>query len=253
MYDSFSHAYDRFVNWDNRLRVELPFLEEQLRKVAATTVLDSACGTGMHAIALAQKGFAVAGSDLSAGMITRARMNAQVQGLEIPFHLAGFGELHTSLGEQQFGAVLCLGNSLPHLLTLPAFHAALVDFYHCILPGGVLIIQNRNFDLVLRQRDRWMEPQSHFDGGREWLFLRFYDYEPSGLITFNIMTLIKTVEGSWEQKITSTHLYPYRQTELKAGLEMAGFGRVDYYGNMEGAPFEPARSGNLVIVAQKPA
>lgn len=253
MYDNFSDAYDRFVNWENRLKVELPFLEDQLRQAGVPTLLDSACGTGMHAIALAQKGFATTGADLSAGMITRARLNAEVQGLEIPFHLAGFGELYLTLGKKQFGAVLCLGNSLPHLLTLQALHAALADFYKCLLPGGILIIQNRNFDLVVKQKDRWMEPQSHFEGMREWLFLRFYDYEPSGLITFNILTLTKQIEGSWKQKTTSTQLYPIRKAELSTALEIAGFTHVDYYGDMQGAHFDPSKSGNLVVVAKKPA
>lgn len=252
MYDTFSNAYDRFVNWDERLQVELPFLEDQLKKVKATTVLDSACGTGIHAIALAQKGFASTGADLSAGMITRARLNAQVQGLEIPFHLAGFGELFTSLEQKQFGAVLCLGNSLPHVISLQAIYAALVDFYHCLLPGGVLIIQNRNFDVVLSQKERWMEPQSHQEGAREWLFLRFYDYEPTGLITFNIITLEKQINGSWEQEVVSTQLYPVQHVDLKNALENTGFKPIHFYGNLQGAPFNASQSGNLVVVAKKP-
>jgi SAM-dependent methyltransferase len=252
MYDTFSNAYDRFVNWDNRLQVELPFLEDQLKKVNATTVLDSACGTGIHAIALAQKGFASTGADLSAGMITRARLNAQVQGLEIPFYLAGFGEFFTSLEQKQFGAVLCLGNSLPHLLSLQSVYAALADFYRCLLPGGVLIIQNRNFDMVLSQKERWMEPQSHQEGAREWLFLRFYDYEPTGLITFNIITLEKQINGSWEQEVVSTQLYPVQHLELKSALENTGFNAIHYYGNMQGVPFNTSKSGNLVVVAKKP-
>ena len=252
MYDSFSNSYDRFVNWDNRLIVELPFIEEKLKQANATTVLDSACGTGVHAIALAQKGFTTVGADISAGMITRARLNAQVQGLEIPFYLAGFGELQETLGGQQFGAILCLGNSLPHLLRLQAFYAALADFYQCLLPGGVFVIQNRNFDLVLRHKDRWMEPQSHHEGKREWIFLRFYDYEPTGLITFNIITLRKQVDGNWEQDIASTQLFPIQQVELKSMLERIGFKQIEYYGNMQGASFEPSKSGNLVMVARKP-
>ena len=77
MYDQFSSDYDRFVNWPNRLVVEMPFIERQLQAIALEAagparVLDAACGTGVHAIALAQRGYRVAGADLSAGMIERA-------------------------------------------------------------------------------------------------------------------------------------------------------------------------------------
>jgi 2-polyprenyl-3-methyl-5-hydroxy-6-metoxy-1,4-benzoquinol methylase len=67
--NAFSTEYDRFVNWPGRLRLELPFLQTQLRQGGVKRVLDSACGTGMHAIALAQEGFEAAGADISAGMI----------------------------------------------------------------------------------------------------------------------------------------------------------------------------------------
>ncbi|MDY7040920.1 MAG: class I SAM-dependent methyltransferase, partial [Chloroflexota bacterium] len=76
LYDPFSSDYDRFVNWKERLAYELPFIERQLTAVGARRVLDAACGTGMHAIALAQRGYEVIGADLSAGMIERARENA---------------------------------------------------------------------------------------------------------------------------------------------------------------------------------
>ena len=69
-YDNFSPDYDRFVSWSGRLAIEMPFLEQKLRETGARRVLDAACGTGMHAIALAQVGFETAGADLSAGMIS---------------------------------------------------------------------------------------------------------------------------------------------------------------------------------------
>ena len=63
MYDSFSSDYDRFVNWPSRLEAELPFIQAQLDAAGARRVLDAACGTGRHAIALAERGYATAGAD----------------------------------------------------------------------------------------------------------------------------------------------------------------------------------------------
>ena len=75
LYDSFDD-YDRFVNWERRLAYELPFIEAQLQAANARRVLDVACGTGQHALALARRGYEVVGADLSAAMIERARENA---------------------------------------------------------------------------------------------------------------------------------------------------------------------------------
>ncbi len=264
MYDTFSSDYDRFVNWTNRLDFEIPFIERNLQAVRSgdrpARVLDAACGTGMHAIALAKKGYHSAGADISSGMVMQARMNAAEAGLEIHFVQAGFGATAPAFrlenaGLLPFDALLCLGNSLPHLLAPADLHAALADFAACLRPGGLLLIQNRNFDAVMKQRERWMEPQSQREsgpgGGTEWLFLRFYDYLPDGLIQFNIVTLSRAGQASWQQRETSTLLYPLMQSELVVSLEKAGFDQVTCYGGMDGAPYSLEKSENLVVTAYR--
>lgn len=250
MYDTFSQDYDRFVNWNNRLGFELPFIEQQLQAIGARRVLDAATGTGMHAIALAQRGYQAAGADLSAAMIEKARQNAAREGVEALFLAAGFGTLSGAFAAQApFDAVLCLGNSLPHLLTRGELQSALCDFNACLRPGGLLLIQNRNFDALLAERQRWMEPQSHREGDREWLFLRFYDFRPDGLIDFNILTLQRAGNESWQQQVATTQLLPQRQAELIDALKAAGFSQAASYGGLNGAPFVPEHSANLVILA----
>jgi glycine/sarcosine N-methyltransferase len=246
MYDNFSADYDRFVNWPERLAAELPFIEGRLQAVGACHVLDVACGTGMHANALAQRGYGVAGADLSAGMVERARANAVAAGVEVRFEATGFGELSAQMGAG-FDAVLCLGNSLPHVLVPDDLAVALADFAACLRPEGLLLIQNRNFDSVLNQGERWMGPQAYREGETEWVFLRFYDFEPDGLLTFNVVTLRRQGHGDWSQCVATTRLWPLRQAELIAALETAGFGEIVCWGDMQGSPFELEASGNLVV------
>ena len=221
-YDNFSSDYDRFVSWPGRLDLEIPFLTSQLREIGANSVLDAACGTGMHALALAQAGFQAAGADFSTGMIARARENAQAAGVEVPFKLAGFGELVAAFDAASFDALFCLGNSLPHLLTPQLLSAALADFALILKPGGLVIIQNRNFDAVMANRQRWMEPQSAREGQTEWLFQRFYDFEPDGLLTFNVITLRRESGGEWQQSVQSTQLRPLLSEEVQTAFQDAG-------------------------------
>jgi glycine/sarcosine N-methyltransferase len=257
MYDSFSANYDRFVNWQPRLAVEMPFLLQQLQALnlpgeAPLRVLDAACGTGMHAIALAKAGFMVTGADLSVGMIEKSRLNAQAEGVEVRFEAVGFGGLAKVFGTGSFDALLCLGNSLPHLLTPEELAAALADFAACLALGGLLLVQNRNFDAVLSRQERWMEPQEHRQGETEWVFLRFYDYRPDGLLGFNILTLRREGQAAWSQSVAETLLYPLRQAELAQALPPAGFGQITWYGNLAGSPYDSQNSGNLVFSARKP-
>ena len=259
MYDTFSTDYDRFVDWPSRLAYELPFIEQQLQTLIPGNnkplhILDSACGTGMHAIALARLGYSVAGADLSAKMIEQAHHNAADAGVEAQFTTAGFGDLQKAFQNETaypFDALLCLGNSLPHILSPKQLAAALADFAACLRPGGLLLVQNRNFDAVMQERGRWMGPQSHKEGTREWLFVRFYDFEKDGTITFNIMTLQRKDDEDWQQQIITTHLYPLQQENLTAALSAAGFEQIICYGDMEGKAFDPVSSGNLVVTARK--
>jgi SAM-dependent methyltransferase len=255
MYDSLSKDYDYFVNWPERLAYELPFIEAQVQSAAGDShpvkVLDAACGTGMHAIALAQRGYTAAGADLSAGMIERAVANAASAGVQASFQVAGFGALAGRFAG--YDALLCLGNSLPHVLDLSELAKTVADFAACLRPGGLLLVQQRNFDAVLAQRARWMKSErAQRPDEQEWLFVRFYDFDPDGLLTFNIITLARVGQGDWQQKVDSTRLYPLRVDELAPALEAAGFEQIVCYGSMSGEPFDPRSSGNLVVSARFP-
>lgn len=270
MYDELSADYDRFVNWEARLAAELPFLCSQLQKVDARRVLDAACGTGMHAIALAKRGYKVVGTDLSTGMIKQARINAAHAGVDVQFEVAGLGELEEVLAEtcsatggddphlasssgrgQPFDAVLCLGNSLPHVLTRRELVGVLRDFAACLNLGGLLLVQNRNFDAVLAERSRWMSPEDHSDEEQEWLFVRFYDFRPDGLLRFNILRLHRRTGGEWRQQVISTRLWPQTFGELTEALRNTGYQSIRHYGDLEGTPFSIETSPNLVIAAHR--
>jgi SAM-dependent methyltransferase len=247
LYDALAGDYDRFVNWAGRLAHELPFFESLFEGHGVRRVLDAACGTGHHAIALALRGYEVTGTDLSRAMIERARQNAAAEGVEAIFAVAGLGE-SLALG-QMFDAALCLGNSLPHLLTSGAVERALADLAGVLRPEGFLVIQNRNFDRVWIEQERFMPPQSAQDGNGEWIFVRFYDFHPE-TVTFNMLRLRRTEDG-WAQDVESTELRPIFAQDLTRALSEAGFDPVFFYGSYDGSTFSAEESGDLIAVARR--
>lgn len=243
MYNDFSEDYDRFVNWPARLAFELPFIRSLFPR--GTSILDAACGTGMHTLALVQEGYQAVGADLSEGMVARARANAAHASTQAAFETAGFGQLRRTF-LHNFDGLICLGNSLPHLLTKTALEEALQDFSACLKPGGLLLVQNRNFDAVLSHSERWMEPQ----GDARHIFVRFYDFESSGLVNFNIIALQRASLG-WQQRVFSSQLHPWRKAELEHALIAADFSDITWYGNLQGTAFDAAQSPNLVFTAHR--
>ena len=255
MYDEFSQHYDQFVSWEERLPAETPFLLSELNEIPAKpgeslSVLDVACGTGHHAIALAKAGFRCTGTDFSQKMVVLARENAQKEGLNITFQQAGFGELAKTFEEDRFDGLICLGNSLPHLLDEVSLANALVDFAAVLKPGGKIILQNRNYDLVLAERARWMPPQTFHQEDETWIFARFYDFDPDERLTFNIQILHNKGQGAFDQAVISTRLWPMKREVLEDFIKEAGFSDLAFFGNLKGEAFDPSSSDNLIITAK---
>ena len=258
-YDDFSQDYDLFVDWESRLAVEMPFIEKHLKQLKtqrahSLRVLDAACGSGMHTIEIAKRGYSASGADLSPKMIHKAIGNARDAGVNVNFQESTFGNLAHAFKNDPgfpFDLIICLGNSLPHLLSLEQIQEALIDFANCMSQGGLLILQNRNFNAVTKNKDRWIEPKSRRIGKEEWIFLRFYDFDSDGLITFNIVRLHRTNSNNWQQRISITRLYPLMQNDLARLMRNSGFSEISYFGIMDEIPFNPSSSENLVVVARK--
>ncbi|HPY32933.1 MAG TPA: methyltransferase domain-containing protein [Anaerolineaceae bacterium] len=255
MYDKLAMHYDHFVDWKSRLAFEMPFIQEQLALLPGEPenlkLMDTASGTGQHAIALARLGYQVSASDLYPQMLNIANTNALAADVNIRLKTAGFGNIAEAFPGESFDAVLCLGNSLPHVKSLADLQHTLQDFAALMAPNALLLLQQRNFDAVMRARNRFMEPQSQQTADQEWLFFRFYDFEPNGTIQFSILTLTRKPGSRWETSLTSTHLLPILFADMQNALEMAGFEQLRFYGNLKGEAFDPAQSGDLIVVARK--
>jgi hypothetical protein len=118
-------------------------------------------------------------------------------------------------------------------------------------PGGLALVQIRNFDRILANRERWMPPQSRRDGEREWLFLRFYDLCGDDRLTFNIVTLYREGRQAWQQQVRSTTLYAIQQADLMSALIETGFAQIACWGNMDGSEYVADGSTNLIVTAHR--
>jgi glycine/sarcosine N-methyltransferase len=157
--------------------------------------------------------------------------------------------LQDAFDSQSFDGLMCLGNSLPHVLDETHMTETLTDFKAVLRPGGKLVIQNRNFDSVSKDRNRWMDPQTYREGDNTWIFVRFYDFDQDGLITFNILILSSQGGDNFDQQVISTRLWPVKKEKLVQLLELAEFTSIHTYGDLQGSPFSIESSGNLVITA----
>lgn len=64
---------------------EVDFIEKEIGYNKSIKILDIGCGTGRHSIELAKRGYTVTGIDLSESLLSKAKKQAQREGLEIEF------------------------------------------------------------------------------------------------------------------------------------------------------------------------
>mgnify|MGYP006294750075 CR=1 FL=1 len=96
--------YDRLVGASRDFDKQAAWLDTLFRQYSAKSVLDCGCGTGTHAILLAEKGYDVTAFDYSKEQIGLAKEKARRHGVDVTFHVADIKDF--SLG--RFDAVVSL-------------------------------------------------------------------------------------------------------------------------------------------------
>ncbi|XP_061842901.1 glycine N-methyltransferase [Nerophis lumbriciformis] len=131
-----------------------------LKEQGARTVLDVACGTGVDSIMLVEEGFNVMSVDASDKMLKYALKTRWERRKEQAFDQWEIEEANwLTLPEdiqkpgKGFDAVICLGNSFAHLPDFKGDQSdhklALQNIASMVKPGGILIIDHRNYDYIL--------------------------------------------------------------------------------------------------------
>ncbi|XP_037954622.1 glycine N-methyltransferase [Teleopsis dalmanni] len=137
------------------------FLIDLLKSKGCKRLLDVACGQGVDSIMLLEEGFEVVSVDASDKMLKYAlkeRWNRRKEPafdnwvIEEANWLTLYDDIKDEVKEG-FDAVICLGNSFAHLMDSfgdqREHKQAIKNFERCLKPGGILLIDHRNYDNIL--------------------------------------------------------------------------------------------------------
>ncbi len=137
-----------YPNWEESVEQQAAMLDALIRDYWGDTIhsiLDVACGIGTQCLGLAQVGYQLTASDLSAEEVTRARAEAAKRQLSIDFSVADMRDVLRH-HDQQFDLVIACDNAVPHLLSDEDIGLALQQFYACTRPGGGCLISVRDYE-----------------------------------------------------------------------------------------------------------
>ena len=163
-YDNMASRYDRlFLDWQASTREQADILDGVFKANGFggdARVLDCACGIGTQAIGLAELGYSVTASDISAGVLAEARRRAKDRGVGIDFRRADFRALAEAFPES-FDIVIAMDNALPHMLTAEDLAAAVRSMIGRLGPGGLFVASIRDYDSLLANKPPYSPPYIH--------------------------------------------------------------------------------------------
>jgi len=148
-----AELYDVFYA-DKPYAQEAAFVHQCLQQYGGGTVhrlLELACGTGTHALALEKFGYEVVATDYSKDMLACARCKATKLSSSIEFCRQDMRELNIS--GRPFDAVICLFDSIGFVKTNEEIVKVLRGVYHNLRPDGLFVFEFWHAAAMLRSYD----------------------------------------------------------------------------------------------------
>lgn len=215
---SFVEKWDELIDWEGRAAGEGDFFPNLLNEVGANRVLDAACGTGYHAVQLAKAGFDVLAADGAADMVRKTSENATALGVDLPVQQADWRTLSDDV-PGTFDAVLCLGNAFTHLFDETERATSLAEFHKVLNPGGLVVIDQRNYDSILDEG--FSTKHSYYYTGKG------VDAAPEEITDTYIRFRYKFPDG----EVHHLTMCPIRQDYVAQLLKNAGFSNIRQFGD----------------------
>jgi len=148
-----AELYD-IIYADKPYAAESEFVHQRLRKYCSGPVhrvLELACGTGRHALALERLGYEVVATDNSPSMLAQARRNAREASSSVRFEEQDMRDLR--LGDAPFDGAICLFDSIGYVETNDALAAVLNGVHRHLRLGGVFVCEFWHAAAMLRAHE----------------------------------------------------------------------------------------------------
>jgi SAM-dependent methyltransferase len=250
-FDEVSIAYDSSIDWAARLSKEMPFLLKCLPMSKRPRVLDMACGSGRHAVALTQEGADVIGLDSSIGMISAARAHAEKEGVNAKFLVADMRDVENAV-KHKLDLVICLGNSLALLPTFEDVRRVIASVYLKLASAGSFVFQVLNFEEIRKAGFRFFPTKAgRMPNGEETVLTRFFEHSADGIASSLVVSAFNKSGVEWSAATSTQRVLNLNPDAIKEAVVSAGFRSVDYYSDYQELPFERLTARDLVVRARQ--
>jgi CBS domain-containing protein/2-polyprenyl-3-methyl-5-hydroxy-6-metoxy-1,4-benzoquinol methylase len=261
--DFLSKTYYSTVDWEDRIKKEIPDLLRLLKKHNVKTILDVGCGTGEYSVELAKRGYIVVGVDRSRSMTDEA--NRRKVGLSSrQYGNINFwnkdAEDFLYETDLKFDAILIMGNSLSH--NPKTYRRLIKKCADSLSENGIMVFQTTNFGKVLKKKERiWKVNFVPVVDEQiiEYCFIDFYDKPSRNQTILKTVAVLASDGRRWRSLGIRNSLMAHTdEARMQSILKNEGFTKIETFGaSYDGRhwdylfrkPFDPLESDWLVVVA----
>lgn len=237
-YDHFSQHYEDLFLFRPERVIEIARLLG--RPLSGLRILDAGCATGALCRALAVEGCQVVGIDRNSNMISLARSKTRLAGISensCTFFCDDLLNLPHHFSPQQFAAIVCLGNTLPHLESPRKF---LQIAQNLLIPNGILVLQLVHFEKAIKNKTKEF-PLLETPNLR---FYRSYKMCNSQSVTFQVCLEDKS---SGQQQKSSLELKPISREQLAYEINACGFSSLKLFADFQNQPISTDDESTVVV------
>ncbi|WP_341959070.1 class I SAM-dependent methyltransferase [Pseudomonas sp. RC10] len=220
----FVSRWDELIDWDKRAAGEGHFFTDLLLAAGACRVFDASTGSGYHAAQLRKACFEVTACDGSPTMVQQARANLGRLDIHIPIYQSDWADLNRLQRRHRLGsfdAVVCLGSSLCHLFDREQRIEALRRFRGLLKPGGMLLIDQRNFQAILA---------GHFTSSGQYYYCGKTAKVTIGALHDSLCEFVYTFADGARYQL---RVFPLLPAQLRSELRAAGFSIQQSFGDFK--------------------
>lgn len=188
----------------------------RLNLAGGELAVDLGAGSGFQSIALADVGFKrVLAIDTSARLLQELRTNCGQRPVEAIEDDMMHISQHVAPGTAD--AVVCMGDTLPHLPARELIPRLFSDLFHALRPGGQVVLSFRDLSVELHGVDRFIPVRSTADK----IMTCFLEYGPESVLVHDFIHLR---EGeSWKLLKSCYPKLRLSVDEVHRSLESEGF------------------------------
>lgn len=246
LYGRFAKYYDKIYSKKKDYVQEAGFIDSLIRKYnpGAKSILDVACGTGIHMSLLRKMGYTVAGTDASNEMLNlaRKRLGERTELIKADMKTFRFG--------RKFDVVTCMFSAINYNLGYADLKKTIGNFYNHLGTPGLAIIDVGFFHQMFC--------------GFPTLFDTYKDEKLSiarisnsvlgkdGIADMNMLFFVKGRGGKVDFEVDGHRLMPFDLKKVKRIMHAAGFSGIRVYDGYSMKP-RTAKSGRAVFAAVKTA